>query len=128
MRRWQWSLGRWLRLAAVVSAPTWLLGCGDSPVPIAEQAKSAVAGNEGLALSRKVISEEDLPPAGTRSLFDHVIAQNDGLPYPISKLVKVLQKSTAVDLVAMRAARKGTNEAESEAYDAAHVGGEAASS
>ena len=91
MRRWQWSLGRWLRLAAVVSAPTWLLGCGDSPVPIAEQAKSAVAGNEGLALSRKVISEEDLPPAGTRSLFDHVIAQNDGLPYPISKLVKVLQ-------------------------------------
>ncbi len=44
------------------------------------------------------------------------------------KLVKVLQKSTAVDLVAMRAARKGASEAETEAYGAAHVGGEAASS
>lgn len=90
-RRWTTTLGRWLRLAAVLPASTWLLGCGDAAVPITERAKTAVAGNEGLALSRKVISEDDLPPAGTRSLFDHVIAQNDGLPYPIGKLVKVLQ-------------------------------------
>jgi hypothetical protein len=63
-----------------------------SPPPIGELAKVAQAGNEGLALSRKVIPETDLPPEGTRSLFDHVIAQNDGLPYPFAKLTKMLQE------------------------------------
>lgn len=92
------SGGCWARLArtvclwgAVLSAPTWLAACGEPAVPITERAKSTSAGNEGLTLSRKIIPEDDLPPAGTRSLFDHVIAQNDGLPYPITKLVKVLQ-------------------------------------
>ncbi|MBK8326529.1 MAG: hypothetical protein IPL02_05645 [Moraxellaceae bacterium] len=32
-----------------------------------------------------------MPPAGTRSLFDHIIAQNDGLPYPFSKLIALLK-------------------------------------
>jgi small subunit ribosomal protein S17 len=46
---------------------------------------------------------------------------------PLSKLkrwqlVRVLEKSTAVDLAALRAARKGTTQAESEAMEAAHVG------
>jgi hypothetical protein len=43
-------------------------------------------------LSAKLIASEDLPPAGTRSLFDHLVAQNDGLPYPFEKLVAMLQK------------------------------------
>jgi len=41
-------------------------------------------------LSAQVISNEDLPPEGTRSLFDHLIAQNDGLPYPFEKLVELI--------------------------------------
>ncbi len=46
---------------------------------------------------------------------------------PLSKtkrwrLVKVLQKSTEVDLAALRAARKGAVPAEQEAIEAAHVG------
>ena len=46
---------------------------------------------------------------------------------PLSKLkrwqlVRVVQRSTAVDLVALRAARKGTSEAEAEAFQAAHAG------
>ena len=48
---------------------------------------------------------------------------------PLSKtkrwrLVKVLQKSTEVDLAALRAARKGAVPAEEEAIEAAHVGEE----
>lgn len=46
---------------------------------------------------------------------------------PLSKLkrwrlVRVLQKSTEVDLAALRAARKGATQAESEAIEAAHAG------
>ncbi len=41
-------------------------------------------------MSTQVISNEDLPPEGTRSLFDHLIAQNDGLPYPFEKLVELI--------------------------------------
>ena len=46
---------------------------------------------------------------------------------PVSKLkrwrlVRVLEKSTEVDLAALRAARKGATQAESEAIEAAHVG------
>jgi hypothetical protein len=43
-------------------------------------------------VSSKVILQDDLPPAGTRSLFDHVLAQNDGLPYPFEKLVAIIQR------------------------------------
>jgi mono/diheme cytochrome c family protein len=43
-------------------------------------------------LSARLIASEDLPPAGTRSLFDHLVAQNESLPYPFEKLVAMLQK------------------------------------
>lgn len=48
---------------------------------------------------------------------------------PLSKLkrwrlVRVLEKSTEVDVAALRAARKGATQAESEAIEAAHVGEE----
>lgn len=42
--------------------------------------------------SQQIIPDTDLPPAGTRSLFDHLIVQNDGLPYPFSKLVHLLKE------------------------------------
>ena len=44
------------------------------------------------SLSAKLIPADDLPPAGTRSLFDHLIAQNDVLPYPFEKLIAAIQK------------------------------------
>jgi mono/diheme cytochrome c family protein len=43
------------------------------------------------ALSAQVIPGEDLPPGGTRSLFDHLIAQHEQLPYPFEKLVALIQ-------------------------------------
>ena len=41
-------------------------------------------------LSSRIIPDSDLPPEGTRSLFDHLIAQNNGLPYPFSKMIDLL--------------------------------------
>ncbi len=46
---------------------------------------------DGASLSTRVIAQGDLPAEGTRSLFDHLITQNDVLPYPFEKLVKLLQ-------------------------------------
>ena len=49
---------------------------------------------------------------------------------PLSKLkrwrlVRVLERSTEVDVAALRAARKGATQAESEAIEAAHLGDQA---
>ncbi len=60
-----------------------------STVNIAELARPGQADSQSL--STRVIAQGDLPPQGTRSLFDHLIAQNDGLPYPFEKLVRLLQ-------------------------------------
>lgn len=35
-----------------------------------------------------IISDEDLPPEGTRSLFDHFLAQHDGLAWPFERLLE----------------------------------------
>lgn len=43
------------------------------------------------SLSARVIPQDDLPPAGTRSLFDHLVAQNNSLPYPFEKLVEMVR-------------------------------------
>lgn len=45
------------------------------------------------APSARLIPGEDLPPAGTRSLFDHLIAQNGQIPYPFDKLVALIPKN-----------------------------------
>tara|TARA_R110001592_G_scaffold336019_1_gene621109 strand:- start:5673 stop:7388 length:1716 start_codon:yes stop_codon:yes gene_type:complete len=41
-------------------------------------------------LSSLIIPESDLPPEGTRSLFDHIIAQNNGLPFPFNNFIRLL--------------------------------------
>ncbi len=41
-------------------------------------------------LSNSIIPDTDLPPDGTRSLFDHIIAQNNGLPFPFDNFIKLL--------------------------------------
>lgn len=53
---------------------------------------SARSGSVLGPVSAKLISQDDLPPAGTRSLFDHLLAQNDGLPWPFEKLVALVQR------------------------------------
>ncbi|GAC1633124.1 MAG: hypothetical protein NVS9B10_28240 [Nevskia sp.] len=45
------------------------------------------------SLSAQLIPGEDLPPAGTRSLFDHLIAQNGQIPYPFDRLVALIPKN-----------------------------------
>lgn len=39
------------------------------------------------SLSARVIGESDLPPDGTRSLFDHLVAANGALPYPFTDII-----------------------------------------
>ncbi len=77
-----------LALAALVAWALWPRSSGPAGPSIAERAKQA-GTIPGLAA--KVISSEDLPPEGTRSLFDHLIAQNEQLPYPFEKLIALLQ-------------------------------------
>ena len=87
------------RLLAVVvliavAAFAWLWHTenrGTAGPGIATLAKPQAAADPD-ALSRKLIPDEDLPPDGTRSLFDHLIAQNQQLPYPFEKLVALVQK------------------------------------
>lgn len=78
-----------LAFGALVAWALWPGDSGPAGPSITELARagSAHAG----AVSSKVISGEDLPPTGTRSLFDHVIAQHESLPYPFEKLVALLQ-------------------------------------
>jgi len=47
------------------------------------------------SLASDVISDEDLPPEGTRSLFDHFLAQHDGLAYPFDRLLAQIQAGSA---------------------------------
>jgi len=75
-------------VAVAVLAAIGLLNSNSAP-PITELAKVAVTST--LPVSSKVIADTDLPPVGTRSLFDHMIAQNDVLPYPFSKLIALLK-------------------------------------
>lgn len=73
-------------LAAGVYA--WSQAHRDGPA-IAELAKH-VPVTDPTATSSRVLSRADLPPEGTRSLFDHLVAQADGVPWPFEKLVALL--------------------------------------
>ena len=78
--------------AAGFVAVLLLAACGGDEtvgLSVADRAKQASAAAE--TLSATIISEADLPPDGTRSLFDHLLAQNDGLPYPFEKLIALIQ-------------------------------------
>ena len=58
---------------------------------IAELAKRPSV-TDAAARSSKLISHEDLPPEGTRALFDHLVTQADGVPWPFEKLVAMVAK------------------------------------
>lgn len=70
-------------------------------LPRGLQEESAGDGIEALAarvaaqtgaelLSRELIPESDLPPEGTRSLFDHLIKEHGSLPFPFERMVEML--------------------------------------
>ena len=41
-------------------------------------------------LFNRLIPDTDLPPEGTRSLFDHLMTQNEGIPFPFSQFSTLL--------------------------------------
>lgn len=79
-------------VAVLVAAAglAWWFKPASSSASITELARPGQPDRQSL--SAKVIPDGDLPPEGTRSLFDHLIAQSDGLPYPFDKLVKLVQE------------------------------------
>lgn len=78
-----------LFFGALAAWALWPEQSGPAGPSITERAQKHEA--EPASLSAKVIPGEDLPPAGTRSLFDHLIAQNEVLPQPFEKLVALIQ-------------------------------------
>lgn len=56
---------------------------------IEERAQSTTAADPER-LSVRIIPEDDLPPEGSRSLFDHLIAENGSLPYPFDRVIEML--------------------------------------
>lgn len=86
--------------ALALGAVAALTSCGGEPSAerasietIAEQRDA----NRGGRLSDRVISRESAPPEGTRSLFDHLLAENGGLPYPFEKLVALVESYNTGD-------------------------------
>ncbi len=76
-----------LLAGALVAWLSWPEPAGQGP-SVSERARHGAA-RPGV-LSSQVIPGEDLPPEGTRSVFDHLIAQNEQLPYPFARLVALV--------------------------------------
>lgn len=71
-----------------------LTACGGdevSTLSVSELAAQATVKTE--LQSDKVIPQTDLPPEGTRSTFDHLIANHGRIPYPFEKLVELTQQA-----------------------------------
>src|SRR5689334_23734463 len=75
----------------VLGASLWVLWPDSSNSGAPSVTERARQGGGAGGLATKVISSEDLPPEGTRSLFDHLVAQNESLPFPFEKLVAMAQ-------------------------------------
>lgn len=78
-----------LLLGALAAWALWPQAAVTGGPSISERAQHSAVPLD--ALSAKVIPGDDLPPGGTRSLFDHLVAQNEQLPYPFEKLVALVQ-------------------------------------
>jgi hypothetical protein len=77
-----------LRCAALL-AVVLLAGCGESR-SVSERATEPDSAFDPASLSYKAIPPTDLPPEGTRSLFDHIIKENGSLPYPLENLTALI--------------------------------------
>lgn len=53
-------------------------------------AQSSNSANNQDSLHAQHIPETDLPPEGTRSLFDHLIKEHGSLPYPFESLLELV--------------------------------------
>jgi len=86
MRKWAAFLA--LGVLGLVAWALWPQHDAGAP-SVSERARPGAPAAGGLAA--RVIAADDLPPEGTRSLFDHLIAQNEQLPFPFEKLVALVQ-------------------------------------
>ncbi|MGQ3057089.1 MAG: hypothetical protein ACT6T0_07855 [Nevskia sp.] len=78
-------------VVAAVLAAGLLAACGDDEGSgIRQLAKHGALAHD--APSAALILADDLPPDGTRSLFDHLIAANGQIPYPFDRLVALIGK------------------------------------
>jgi hypothetical protein len=68
----------------VVAGLFWTINYVNAP-SISELTESIQ--NTEPTLYNQLVPDTDLPPEGTRSLFDHLMTQNEGLPYPFSEFI-----------------------------------------
>lgn len=90
------TMRRALMIIALLAAGTmawWLWPAAPQTEPDIFARTEAEAQVLRRSLTREVISEDDLPPEGTRSLFDHLMAQADGVPWPFERLLDHLARS-----------------------------------
>jgi hypothetical protein len=59
-----------------------------STLKVSELAEQQAQASD--TLHAQVITEDDLPPEGTRSLFDHLIKEHGSLPYPFDELLDLV--------------------------------------
>lgn len=83
------KLGLGLAISSIALALVLWIKPKHSDADISQLAASSTPIKSGLY--DELVPSSDLPPVGTRSMFDHLIAQNDGLPYPFEKLVKLVK-------------------------------------
>ncbi|MGB0219770.1 MAG: hypothetical protein ACPGJF_10595 [Sinimarinibacterium flocculans] len=81
-----------LALLLAAAGAWWIVGGQGDTSDASVTARAAEVAAQADTLSARTIPNDDLPPAGTRSLFDHLVAQNDGLPYPFEDLVEMIQR------------------------------------
>ncbi len=77
-------------LAMAVSL-AFLSGCDSHPKgPTVTELAAQKVETVGDDVSIIAIPPTDLPPEGTRSLFDHIIKENGALPYPFDQLIELV--------------------------------------
>jgi len=82
-----------MRAFAAALTAGLLAACGDDNGAAIAQLAKRPGTPAADSLSAKLIPSDDLPPAGTRSLFDHLIAANGQIPYPFPKLVELIRNN-----------------------------------
>lgn len=76
---------------AVTLLVTALSGCDATPEgPSLTELAAQRADLGGDAVSMEAIPPTDLPPEGTRSLFDHIIMENGALPFPFEEVIRLV--------------------------------------
>ncbi len=68
-----------------------LTACDSAPTgPSLTELATTQSDVSSDAVSIKAIPPTDLPPEGSRSLFDHIIKENGALPYPFEQLIDLV--------------------------------------